>query len=275
MIDLFFQETHDKIRQACEASFREIFESCFVNKRYGKDRPAKELIFGPLFEELQGKKDRATRQTACYVVRRLNERYMKDPAVVDIAHCVEISQLGIRGKICDCDFLMCLVDLINAHGLTIALGKHLTKAIPYFIGSVRSNMVGTNAVGKVQRDQNICASITILTVIATSIIGADYAVQVGSFFDADVKQAMEQLKGESQLIMKLKSQCIEAWKALALHNEEALQRQAQANTDLGGQVGAPEERAASPALAKPNKYAALQAKRPKSVGLRRPQKTLE
>ena len=72
--------------------------------------------------------------------------------MVDIAHCLTIAQIGIKNKVCDCDFLICLVDLINHHGPEIALGKYLTQAIPYFISSVKFNMVGTNAVGKVQRD---------------------------------------------------------------------------------------------------------------------------
>ena len=54
MKDLFFQESHDNIRNACSISLHEILENCFVNKRYGKDgsKPAKELIFDPIFEEI-------------------------------------------------------------------------------------------------------------------------------------------------------------------------------------------------------------------------------
>mgnify|MGYP006893281465 CR=1 FL=1 len=66
---------------------------------------------------------------------------------------------------------MALVELINNHGPTITLGKSLIKAVPYFINSIKANLSGNNANGKVQRDQNICASLTILTVLATSVIG--------------------------------------------------------------------------------------------------------
>jgi len=116
---------------------------------------------------------------------------MSDAEVVDIVHGLTITQLGIRNKIYDRDFLMCLVDLITHRGPTITLGKHLTKAIPYFISGIKFNMAGTNAAGKVQRDQNICANITLLTVIAQNIVGLDYAKHVGAHFDAEVKQALE------------------------------------------------------------------------------------
>jgi len=152
MKDLFFMETHDNIRIACAISFQEILENCFVDKKYQKDKPAKELIFGPLFEELQGQKDGATRQSACFILRKLTEIYMDDPEVVDISHCLYIVQMGIKNKISDRHFLMCLFDLINHHGPTVALGKHLTKAIQYFISSVKFNMAGTNAINKAQRD---------------------------------------------------------------------------------------------------------------------------
>ena len=70
-------------------------------------------------------------------------------------------------------------------GPTVTLGKHLTKAVPYFIAGIKFNMAGTNASGKVQRDQNICASITLLTVLAQNIVGLDYAKHVGAHFDAE------------------------------------------------------------------------------------------
>ena len=88
MINLFFGEAHDTIRNACTLSFKEILDNCFVDKMYGKEvlKQAKDIIYAPLFEELKPKKftpgkDAAiasltTRQSACYVIRRLNEMHM-------------------------------------------------------------------------------------------------------------------------------------------------------------------------------------------------------
>jgi len=47
---------------------------------------------------------------------------MEDSEVVNASHCSSITQLGIKAKVYDCDFLMALVDLINTHGPTITLG---------------------------------------------------------------------------------------------------------------------------------------------------------
>ena len=48
---------------------------------------ASEIVFGPLFEQIQGARDRSSRQSACYVLRKLNEVYMDDPEVVSLKHC--------------------------------------------------------------------------------------------------------------------------------------------------------------------------------------------
>lgn len=62
MITLFFQEEHENIRNACLLSFTEVLENCFVGGKYGKEgKPAKELVFGPLFDELQASGGRPTR----------------------------------------------------------------------------------------------------------------------------------------------------------------------------------------------------------------------
>ena len=52
MKDLFFRESHENIRNACSISLQEILDNCFVDKMYGKDKKAKDLIFEPMFEEL-------------------------------------------------------------------------------------------------------------------------------------------------------------------------------------------------------------------------------
>ena len=137
---------------------------------------------------------------------------MDHPDVVDTAHCLTITELGIKSKIYDGEFLMTLVDLIKRHGPTATLGKHLTKAMPHFIASVQYNMGGTNALGKVQRDHNIMASVEILTVMAEEIIELDYSEPVVqqygvretleyaslvASYSEDLQQALEKLKGES------------------------------------------------------------------------------
>jgi hypothetical protein len=128
MIELFFGEAHDTIRNACTLSFKEILDNCFYEKTYGKDeiKQAKDLIYAPLFEELKPKKfipgkDAAiasltTRQSACYVIRRLNEMHMNpqlDPAVMDASHCLNQTDLGIKIKLYDANFLDSISDMLE------------------------------------------------------------------------------------------------------------------------------------------------------------------
>jgi hypothetical protein len=70
---------------------------------------------------------------------------MQNPAVVDISHCLTIVQLGIKSKITDRHFLMCIFDLIDCHGPTVVLGQFMTKAIQYFIQCVKTNSLNKNA----------------------------------------------------------------------------------------------------------------------------------
>ena len=111
---------------------------------------------------------------------------MHDQEVVDVLHCQALTDMGIKAKICDADFLACIMDLLKIHGPTVVLGKQLTKAIPYFVHSVKYNMGGTNAAGKVQRDQNIQASVKLLTVLAESCVGQPYAKQVSDQYTESV-----------------------------------------------------------------------------------------
>jgi hypothetical protein len=67
--EMFFDLSNENVRNAIAISFYEILENCFINKRYGENLKAKDLIFQALFEELQNAKDRVSRQTACYVLR--------------------------------------------------------------------------------------------------------------------------------------------------------------------------------------------------------------
>lgn len=104
---------------------------------------------------------------------RKNQYY--DPDIVDLPHALNLTELGIKNKLCDADFLGCLSDMMDIFGPTYVLGKHLIKAIPHFIYCIKYNIGGTNAVGKVHRDKNIEETLKLLTIIPTKIIGLEYA----------------------------------------------------------------------------------------------------
>ena len=143
MKEMFFDQSHENIRNACFITFFEILENCFVNKRYGREnKKAKDLIIQPLFDELQSPKERVSRQTACYILRKLNEKYMQDPEIVNVFHCHTMVALGIKHKVYDGEFLMAVVDLLNEHGVGITLGECLAKAVPHFIASIKYNQTG-------------------------------------------------------------------------------------------------------------------------------------
>ena len=81
---------------------------------------------------------------------------------------MNLTDIGIKVKCYDSNFLDMLSDLMEHKdiGPTLALGKHCTRAIPYFINSVKYNMAGTNAHNTVQRGDNVMASMRILTTVA-------------------------------------------------------------------------------------------------------------
>ena len=66
---------------------------------------------------------------------------MEDPDVVNVLHAHTISGLGIKNKIYDGEYLMCITDLLNHHGVAITLGqvRFLPKALTHFIQSVHYN----------------------------------------------------------------------------------------------------------------------------------------
>ena len=64
-------------------------------------------------------------------------------------HCHTLTAFGIKHKIYDQEFLLSIVDLINEHGVAITLGECIQKAVPHFIASVKYNLTGQNAIGKV------------------------------------------------------------------------------------------------------------------------------
>lgn len=51
IIDMFFDQPHESVRNASANAFIQLMEHCFVNKRYGLDnKKAKDLVFQPLFD---------------------------------------------------------------------------------------------------------------------------------------------------------------------------------------------------------------------------------
>jgi hypothetical protein len=62
MKEMFFSLSHDSIRYEIAETLAIILEKCFLNKRYGyENKKAKDLIFQPLFDELQKARERISR----------------------------------------------------------------------------------------------------------------------------------------------------------------------------------------------------------------------
>ena len=194
---LFFQEKNENVKNACALSFKEIFDNCLRGYETIGGKPPRDIIYDPLLEELRGGKSTVARQSASYVLRRLNEWYVKDSRVVDGLLCQTISAVGIQFKVYDCDFLMALVDLINHRGLFETLGVNISKASEYALNSLRFNYTGQNAVGKVQKDQNISASIVFLAVLANGLTGLDTTKEIASAHHTLVLTALNQVKGDT------------------------------------------------------------------------------
>lgn len=111
------------------------------------------------------------------------------------------------------------MDLINEHGVAITLGECIQKAIPHFIASVKYNVSGQNATGKVHREQHIMASLTILIVLANGCMDTDYAIPTVQK-SLLVSEALSVLDNESQRIQKLRQQCLSDWKKLEINAYE-------------------------------------------------------
>ena len=96
-------------------------------------------------------------------------------------HRHQIVSLGIMHGVTDCEFLMVVVDLLNVHGIAKTMsiaGGIFNKAMQHFIDSIAVNMQGDNAADRQHRDMHICASVTLLTVIALKVQGSDYATEL-------------------------------------------------------------------------------------------------
>lgn len=196
-----------------------LLESCFIDKRYGPDnKKAKDLILQPLFDQMQNSKDRVSRQSTCIALKMLNAKYSTDPDIVSIGHCLTFVMLGVKHKIYDGEFLMAIVDLLNEHGLSVALGQSIPKAVPHFIQSIKFNQTGQNADNKVHRDQHLCASLTVLIVLANSCFNSlEHAITVSKNYTQAVVDVMSLVSKESQQVQGLSQQCIQTWMALQSH----------------------------------------------------------
>jgi hypothetical protein len=141
--ELFFDQNNANVRNACFMSLCEILENCFANKRIeNSNEKARDLIFQPLYEELSNPKLFVTRQTACYILLKLNEKYQDDPDIVNPFRSQGIIALGLKNKIYDGEFLMAVGNLINLQGVALTLGEMFGKSMTHFIASVKYNLTG-------------------------------------------------------------------------------------------------------------------------------------
>ena len=160
--------------------------------------------------------------------------YMRNPQIVDVSHGLTMAQIGIEAKIYDADFLEAISSLI---GSTTSLSKHLVEAIlldpqsqtrfvPYILAGLKYNLGGTNAAGKVQKDQNITASIALLETFSEKLLQLDksagnsnYARLVGVRCESEVMEGLQVLKSEksgvSLVLQRSGAKCLRSWQNLA------------------------------------------------------------
>lgn len=81
MRDLFFRESHEKVRDALVESFIALIECVTGTSR-------SRLVFDPILDEMRkGSGDHSNRLTACYILRKLNQAYINDDEVMNAAQC--------------------------------------------------------------------------------------------------------------------------------------------------------------------------------------------
>jgi hypothetical protein len=56
--------------------------------------------------------------------------------------------VGIKGKVCENDYLIAIIELVKNFGPTIVFGKELISIIPFYIWSIKFNAAGTNSLNK-------------------------------------------------------------------------------------------------------------------------------
>jgi hypothetical protein len=73
---------------------------------------------------------------------------MNDHSIVNIEHCQKMVQVGIKGKVCENDYIIAIIELVKNFGPTIVFGKELISIIPFYIWSIKFNAAGTNSFNK-------------------------------------------------------------------------------------------------------------------------------
>lgn len=217
MINLFFEESHDKIKNACALSFCEILDYCFDNKVCKGGHKAAPLLTDPLFEILRSAINHQQRQFAANILRKMCLHYQGDSQVVDANLVKDIVTTGISKKIYDSDFLMTISELIQQYGITEVLGVNSAQAIPYFVNSLNSNITGNNAIGKVQRDQNVLASLWVLETVARDLqteANINYVKVIGENFNTLVQDTINKMRNESNHIYQAGTKTTNEWKKL-------------------------------------------------------------
>ena len=76
------------------------------------------MAFKVLFEEIE-REDPQQNISACYIIRKLNQIFSEDEGIVNLVHANTLLNLGITHNICNGEFLMCIVDLLNSHGIQV------------------------------------------------------------------------------------------------------------------------------------------------------------
>lgn len=143
--------------------------------------------------------------------------YQGDSQVVDANLVKDIVTTGISKKIYDSDFLMTISELIQQYGITEVLGVNSAQAIPYFVNSLNSNITGNNAIGKVQRDQNVLASLWVLETVARDLqteANINYVKVIGENFNTLVQDTINKMRNESNHIYQAGTKTTNEWKKL-------------------------------------------------------------
>ena len=62
IIEMFFDQSNEELRKECVNTFVMLLENCFIDRKYGpNNKKAKDLIFQPLFDQMQKPKDWVSR----------------------------------------------------------------------------------------------------------------------------------------------------------------------------------------------------------------------
>ena len=80
MIEMFFDQQDEDLRKECVNTFILLIENCFIDRKYGpNNKKAKDLVFQPLFDQMQKPKDWVSRQSTCKATCLLSTFESKRP----------------------------------------------------------------------------------------------------------------------------------------------------------------------------------------------------